>query len=157
LQNFSLDSKRDAPINIDGSDLFVFIAKVKLDPQNLDYKKIILRSIPKFEDLHDTILNTIAAHTSIQTLNVNQTLEPKLEPNEDLFVYHGKLRVKMRDLQVNKSGLVKYIEIKKRKHFCDSNAMKIVGCRQDTVLLRMEPYFAMAFGKNQDLGEYENK
>jgi len=65
LQNFSLDSKRDAPIYIDGSDPFVFIAKVKLDPENLEYKKIMLRSIPRFEDVHDTILNTIAAHTSI--------------------------------------------------------------------------------------------
>jgi len=63
LQNFTLDSKRDAPINIDNTDPFVFLAKVHLDPQNIEYKKIMLRSIPKFEDVHDTLLNTIAAHT----------------------------------------------------------------------------------------------
>jgi len=88
---------------------------------------------------------------------MNQILEPRLEPNEDLFIYHGKLRVKMRDLQVNKSGQVKYVEIKKKKHFSDSNALKIVGCRQDTVLLRIPPYFNSAFVKNHDLSEYENK
>ena len=68
-----------------------------------------------------------------------------MEPNEDLFVYHGKLRVKMRDLEVNKSGVIKYIEIKKKKHFCDSNALKIVGGRPDTLLMRIEPYFNLAF------------
>ena len=51
----------------------------------------------------------------------------------------------MRDLEVNKSGVIKYIEIKKKKHFCDSNALKIVGGRPDTLLMRIEPYFNLAF------------
>ena len=80
-------------------------------------------------------------------MNINQELEPRLAPNEDLFVYHGKLRVKMRDLEVNKSGVIKYIEIKKKKHFCDSNALKIVGGRPDTLLMRIEPYFNLAYTK----------
>ena len=79
--------------------------KIKNDPSNIQYIKSILRqTISHFEDVHDLLLDAIAKHTRIEMLNLNETLEHNPIANENISVYHGKIRVKMNNLNINKCG-----------------------------------------------------